>query len=96
MSREDAMIDFNDVRKQDDPGIVLVVAWFDEEQTEPASYVIKLVDGGYEAKVFDLHAETELSLGVHATCDTARRVIWEWNELDRYRWMDSLGNPKGH
>jgi hypothetical protein len=82
----------------DAPGIVYVVAWFDDEQTEPASYVIKLADGGYEAKVFDMHAETELSLGVHATCDEARRLIWEWNDLDRYRYrfIDPFGGPKGH
>jgi hypothetical protein len=90
------MFDFNNARNQDDPGIVLVVDWFDDEHTEPASYVIKLEDGGYEARVFDMHAETELSLGVHATCDTARRLIWEWNELDRCRWMDAFGQPKGH
>jgi hypothetical protein len=90
------MIEFNDARKEDDPGIVLVVAWFDEEQIEPASYVEKLEDGSYEARVFDLHAETELSLGVHATCDAARHLICEWNDLDRHRWIDPLGNLKGH
>jgi len=90
------MIDFNDARKEDDPGIVFVVAWFDEEQTEPASYVIKLANGSYEAKVFDLHAEAELSLGIYATCDVARHLICKWNELDRHRWIDPLGRLLGH
>jgi hypothetical protein len=90
------MIDFNDVRKRDDPGIVYVVAWFDEEQTEPASYVEKLENGGYEAKVFDVHSETELSLGVHATCNEAARLIYEWNTLGPCYSLSPFDQPKGH
>jgi hypothetical protein len=72
-------VDLNNARRQDDPGIVRVVEWFDEDRTQPASYVVKLADGKYEAIAFDRHLEDELSLGRHPTCDAAVEIIYQWS-----------------
>jgi hypothetical protein len=51
--------------------IAAVIDSFDEEGRQPANYVVELVDGGFEARVWDVTLEKELTLGTCETCGEA-------------------------
>jgi hypothetical protein len=72
--------------------IAAVIDSFDEEGRQPANYVVELVDGGFEARVWDHTNECELTLGTCSTCGEATGMVWAW--ADQVRWlMEWFPNP---
>jgi hypothetical protein len=65
--------------------IAAVIDSFDEEGRQPANYVVELADGGFEARVWDVGLEKELTLGTCETCNEATRMVWAY--ADQVRWL---------
>jgi hypothetical protein len=64
--------------------IAAIIDAFDEEGREPANYVVEREDGAFEARVWDLNLEKELSLGTCETLGDATHMVWAWS--DQVRW----------
>jgi hypothetical protein len=62
--------------------IAAVIDSFDEEGRQPANYVVELVDGGFEARVWDVALDRELILGTCETCGEAAGMVWAWSDQD--------------
>ena len=72
--------------------ISAVIDSFDEEGRQPANYVVELVGGGFEARVWDLALDRELVLGTCESCNEAACMVWAW--ADQVRWlMEWFPNP---
>jgi hypothetical protein len=70
-----------------DMKIAAVIDYFDEEQTQPASYVVELRPGLYEAHCHDefgCWSNYERVLGVFMSCKAAIRAIWHHLRQDNY------------
>lgn len=89
--------------------IVTVLCWFDDEQTMPASYVLKWSDG-FEAFVHEMKKHEDdgqewadpISLGRYATRSEAASAIHNWNRCGAYETINTDGDgfdfnrPRGH
>jgi hypothetical protein len=55
-----------------------VINWWDDEQTEPASYVVREDDGSFRAFTIDELAPDlpQIDLGLFLTCNAAVQAIW--------------------
>jgi hypothetical protein len=72
--------------------IACVIDSFDEEGREPANYVVEHSDDGFEARVWDLNLEKELSLGTCESLGDATCLIWMYS--DQVRWLSEwFPNP---
>jgi hypothetical protein len=56
--------------------IACVIDSFDEEGREPANYVVELANGSFEARVWDITAECELTLGTCENLGEATCMVW--------------------
>jgi hypothetical protein len=56
--------------------IAAVIDSFDEEGQQPANYVVELVDGGFEARVWDITNACELTLGTCNNLGEATCMVW--------------------
>jgi hypothetical protein len=73
--------------------IAAVIDSFDEEGRQPGNYVVELADGGFEARVWDLNNECELTLGTCANLGEATGMVWAY--ADQIRWlMEWFPGPK--
>jgi hypothetical protein len=63
-----------------------------EAGLEPANYVVELANGGFEARVWNITLEKELSLGTCETCREATHMIWAYS--DQVTWLQEwFPNP---
>jgi hypothetical protein len=65
--------------------IAAVIDSFDEAGLEPANYVVELAGGRFEARVWDISNECELTLGTCDTCGEATHMVWAYS--DQIMWL---------
>ena len=65
--------------------VVAVVDTFDEAGQQPANYVVQVADGMFEARVWDMMLEKELTLGICSTCNEAAHMVCDWS--NQVRWL---------
>jgi hypothetical protein len=71
--------------------VVAIIDSFDEAGERPANYVLQ-TDGGFEARVWDINNECEVTLGTCANLGEATGMVWAY--ADQVRWlMEWFPNP---